>query len=124
MVLILIYPTRYGNWSFKTIKLFAMKKTFFFALIFFLAGTFVFISCNKEYSCEGCNENNKPPIAVAGRDQSITLPTDSILLDGRNSSDPDGTISEWLWTRMSGPASFNIRLLDMQIMDYSTIQEA
>ena len=24
------------------------------------------------------------------------------------SSDPDGTISEWLWTKISGPASFNI----------------
>ena len=51
---------------------------------------------------------NKPPTAIAGPDQVITLPTDSISLDGRASSDPDGTISEWLWTKISGPASFVI----------------
>ena len=68
----------------------------------------IFFSCRKEKSCEGCRENNKPPIAVAGPDQVITLPTDSISLDGSTSKDPDGTISEWRWTKISGPASFNI----------------
>jgi hypothetical protein len=66
------------------------------------------LSCKKETSCEECKENNKPPIAMAGPDQLITLPTDSVLLDGSASNDPDGTISEWLWTKISGPASFNI----------------
>jgi hypothetical protein len=65
-------------------------------------------SCKKEYSCESCSEKNKPPIAVAGPDQVITLPTDSVSLKGINSSDPDGTISGWLWRKISGPASFNI----------------
>ena len=68
-------------------------------------------SCKKETSCENCrslNGTNKPPTANAGLDQVITLPTDSVLLDGRTSSDPDGIISEWLWTKISGPASFNI----------------
>ncbi|MFI5132479.1 MAG: PKD domain-containing protein, partial [Chitinophagales bacterium] len=51
---------------------------------------------------------NKPPIANAGPDQIITLPTDSASLDGSSSSDPDGTISEWLWTKISGPAFYNI----------------
>jgi hypothetical protein len=50
---------------------------------------------------------NKPPTAVAGPDQVITLPTDSVSLDGMTSNDPDGTISEWLWKKISGPASFN-----------------
>ena len=62
--------------------------------------------CKKETSCEGCKENNKSPIAVAGPDQVITLPTDSVLPDGSSSSDPDGRISEWLWATISGPASF------------------
>jgi len=44
---------------------------------------------------------------LQGPDELITLPTDSVLLDGRNSSDADGTISEWLWTKISGPASFS-----------------
>src|SRR4030095_1073568 len=67
-----------------------------------------FISCKKEKSCKDCKEHNKPPIAVAGSDRVITLPADSALLDGSASSDPDGTISEWLWKKITGPASFNI----------------
>ena len=67
------------------------------------------ISCKKEPSCEGCGtKNNKPPIAVAGADQLITLPTDSVLLDARSSSDPDGRISTYLWTKIAGPSSFTI----------------
>ncbi len=38
----------------------------------------------------------------------ITLPVDSALLDGSASTDEDGEISEWLWTRISGPASITI----------------
>src|SRR5215831_16138026 len=68
----------------------------------------IFLSCKKEAVCEQCNENKKPPIAVAGSDQVITLPTDSVLLDGSASSDPDGKISEWRWQKISGPAPFNI----------------
>src|SRR4030095_3793729 len=83
-----------------------MKKINFLLALLSFAESMVFISCNKEYSCEGCAE--KPPIAVAGPDLVITLPTDSVSLDGNNSSDPDGTISKWLWTKISGPASFNI----------------
>ncbi len=79
-----------------------------YILMVFVLLELVNISCKKERSCEGCKELNKPPIAIAGPDQVITLPADSILLDGRNSSDPDGTISNWLWTKISGPASFNI----------------
>src|SRR6187549_4260973 len=83
-------------------------------LVFHIAATiitiwiFLFISCKKEISCEGCACKNKPPIAKAGLDQVITLPTDSVLLDGNTTSDPDGKISEWLWTKISGPVSFNI----------------
>jgi hypothetical protein len=74
-----------------------------------LVGTLTITSCKKETSCEGCaTKNNKPPISVAGPDQVITLPTDSVLLDGSSSGDPDGTISSFLWTKISGPASFAI----------------
>ena len=68
----------------------------------------IFFSCKKETSCDPCNENNKPPIAIAGPDQVIALPTDSASLDGSASNDPDGTISNWLWKKISGPASFQI----------------
>ena len=72
-------------------------------------GLVISISCKKETSCEGCAiKNKKPPISVAGPDQVITLPIDSVSLDGRSSSDPDGSISSYLWTKISGPVSFNI----------------
>src|SRR5690242_15258725 len=63
-------------------------------------------SCKKEQSCESCLGTNKLPLALAGPDQVISLPTDSVLLDGINSSDPDGAISNWLWKKISGPAAF------------------
>jgi len=73
-----------------------------------LVAVAIHISCKKETSCEGCAEKNKPPIAVAGPDQAITLPIDSVSLDGRSSSDPDGSISNYLWTKISGLVSSNI----------------
>lgn len=72
-----------------------------------LLGVLLFISCQKEFSYEG-GIKNIPPIAKAGKDAFITLPTDSTLLDGSNSTDPDGTISSFLWKKISGPATFVI----------------
>ncbi|MBS1933306.1 MAG: T9SS type A sorting domain-containing protein, partial [Bacteroidetes bacterium] len=45
---------------------------------------------------------NKAPVANAGADQTITLPTSSTTLDGSKSSDPDGTIIAYSWTKVSG----------------------
>jgi len=84
------------------------KITFLGLLITSTLGSGLFLSCQKEISCEDCRETNKPPIAVAGPDQVITLPIDSIALDGSASSDPDGKIIDWLWEKISGPASFSI----------------
>ena len=92
-----------------------MGKHFSYLIITTIAGFMFFISCKKEKSCEACIYENKPPTAVAGPDQVITLPTDSVSLDGKNSSDPDGKISEWLWTKISGPASFNINSSSLAI---------
>src|SRR5215204_7630505 len=85
-----------------------MKPFLKFIAGILLTWIMIFVSCKKEYSSEGCAEKNKPPVAIAGPDKVITLPIDSVFLDGRNSSDPDGTISEWLWKKISGPASFLI----------------
>src|SRR5215203_2835594 len=85
-----------------------MKSIIARASYIFLAAVIIFSSCKKETSCENCADKKKPPIAIAGPDQVITLPTDSISLDGNGSSDPDGTISAWLWTKISGPASLSI----------------
>lgn len=48
-----------------------MKQVLKLAVAILLIGLATFISCKKEYSCENCKEN-KPPIANAGVDQTIT----------------------------------------------------
>ena len=70
-----------------------------------LAIAFFWVACKKERSCESC-QTNKSPIAVAGPDQTISLPTNSIFLDGSASNDPDGSITTWQWSKVSGPVSF------------------
>jgi hypothetical protein len=37
------------------------------------------------------------------------LPLDSVLLDGSASSDLDGTIVEWRWSKIGGPVTLNLR---------------
>ena len=85
-----------------------MKHLFQKVTLAVAVAAFIFYSCKKETSCAGCINGNRPPIAVAGSDQNITLPIDSISLDGSASNDPDGTITQWLWEKISGPAFFNI----------------
>ena len=75
-------------------------------------GALFFLSCSKEYSCEGCNGKNKAPIANAGPDQIITLPKNNTLLDGSASIDHDGYIVSYRWTKISGPVSFSIDKID------------
>ena len=53
---------------------------------------------------------NVPPVANAGADQTITLPTSSVTLNGTGSSDPDGTISSYSWTKIGGPQSYHYRM--------------
>ncbi|HYF66814.1 MAG TPA: PKD domain-containing protein [Ohtaekwangia sp.] len=45
---------------------------------------------------------NQVPVANAGTNKSITLPTNTMNLTG-SGSDPDGTIAAYLWTKVSGP---------------------
>ncbi len=51
---------------------------------------------------------NQAPVANAGSNINITLPTNSATLNGSASSDPDGTITTYAWTKTSGPATYNI----------------
>lgn len=44
---------------------------------------------------------NSAPVANAGADQSITLPTSSVTLSG-SGSDADGTIATYAWSKVSG----------------------
>ena len=50
---------------------------------------------------------NRPPIVDAGGDQSITLPTNSVSLNGSASDDglPQGSVLQLQWSVVSGPGS-------------------
>jgi N-acetylneuraminic acid mutarotase len=85
-----------------------MKEILKLTAFILCIGIVIFVSCKKEYSCEGCADQNKPPIAIAGKDTIIVLPVDSAKLEGSLSSDPDGTITSFFWTKIAGPVSFNI----------------
>ena len=104
-----IVPTSFGSLGFKLsfINHKQLKQVLRISVFALLTGVVIFISCKKEYSCENCRETNKAPIANAGKDTAIILPVDSVTLDGRASSDPDGSISSYQWIKISGPASFN-----------------
>lgn len=47
---------------------------------------------------------NKLPVVNAGPNQTISLPLNTVTLRG-TASDPDGTITNYSWTRVSGPAT-------------------
>jgi len=50
---------------------------------------------------------NQAPVAAAGIDRSITLPVNSLTLNG-SGTDPDGSIASYQWTKIAGPATFTI----------------
>lgn len=52
--------------------------------------------------------SNKPPVANAGADAVVTMPANSITLNGSASKDPDGTITKYAWSKVSGPSAFLI----------------
>ncbi|MEZ2443159.1 PKD domain-containing protein [Chitinophaga sp. RCC_12] len=47
---------------------------------------------------------NKPPVANAGSNIQVQLPVNSASLDGSASTDADGQITTWAWTKTAGPA--------------------
>lgn len=51
---------------------------------------------------------NRPPVANAGPDQTINLLSNNTTLNGSNSTDPDNNITAYSWTKISGPAIYNL----------------
>jgi type 1 glutamine amidotransferase len=51
------------------------------------------------------SSTNIAPVAVAGDDITITLPTGTVTLNGSKSSDADGSIQSWEWKKMAGPVA-------------------
>jgi len=84
-----------------------MKKIFVFIIIIVTTSIF---SCNRDELLPQHTQDlvNKAPVANAGFDQSIILPEDSVVLDGSLSIDPDGTITDYYWSKIGGPEFFMI----------------
>ena len=84
-----------------------MKARLKFTAFILLAGMVVFASCRKSPSSPP-PPLKQQPVARAGDDQIFTLPPDSITLDGSASTDPDGRMVSYQWSRVSGPVSIAI----------------
>jgi hypothetical protein len=48
---------------------------------------------------------NTPPVANAGPDKTITLPTNSVSLAG-SGTDANGTVASYSWSKISGPTQY------------------
>lgn len=83
-----------------------MKQLIKFAA-FFLISMIGLASCKKETVVAPPVlppvTTNKPPIAKAGTDQGITLPINTVTIDGSGSNDPDGSIVSYSWAQIAGP---------------------
>lgn len=64
-------------------------------------------SNNTLFCGTGGTPENQAPVANAGADKSITLPTNSVTLSG-SGSDADGTIAAYNWRQVSGPGTSTI----------------
>ena len=64
----------------------------------------------------------EPPVADAGLDQSITLPTNSLVLNGAG-YDPDGGTINFQWTQESGPNTANMSAADTADLSTSNLVE-
>ena len=58
------------------------------------------------------NNNNQLPTANAGPDQTVTLPVPFVQLNG-SGNDPDGSITDYTWSKISGPAGGNFNNKDI-----------
>jgi hypothetical protein len=89
-----------------------MKNKSYFILFIFSFILSINFSCKKEKPVQTPGQppvqtENQAPFALAGSDQDVAIPADSVLLNG-SGFDRDGSITAFLWTKISGPSSFII----------------
>ncbi len=65
---------------------------------------------------------NIAPVASAGGNQSITLPVNNVSLSG-SGTDADGTIVAYLWSKISGPSSFQVKNERLALTEVSGLVE-
>lgn len=93
--------------SVRTIAHHLVKSVYFFELTVTDKGG-LFAKDTVEVTVNAKTVINRPPVANAGSDTSITMPASVVNLNGIRSSDPDGNISNYLWTQLAGPSSGSI----------------
>jgi gliding motility-associated-like protein len=64
---------------------------------------------------------NKTPVANAGPDQMVTLPTNILTLNG-SGSDADGSITSYTWAKVSGP-TVTLGVLNQPALQLSSLTE-
>ncbi|MFT3680628.1 MAG: metallophosphoesterase [Ferruginibacter sp.] len=69
------------------------------------------------------SSNNIAPVAHAGNDTTIMLPTNSVALKGSSSTDSDGVITSYKWIQVSGPETFTIADANAANTTVSNLQE-
>jgi hypothetical protein len=87
----------------------------------FLFVWIVIWSCKKETQNQIFSDHQ--PVAKAGTDQTIILPNNAVTLDGSHSSDPDNNIAVYQWTKISGPATYNILQVSSAITEANNLSE-
>jgi len=65
---------------------------------------------------------NQAPIADAGANRVITLPTNATSLSGAASSDVDGTIVSFLWQQVTGPSASTLSSTNTESINVSNLQ--
>ncbi len=92
----------YNDWT-PTVGSYTLKAT---PILLGTAGSTETITFSVKNSSGSTNQNLAPTVN-AGSDASVTLPTNSITLNGI-CNDPDGLIVKYQWTKIDGPAQFSI----------------
>ena len=65
---------------------------------------------------------NQAPVANAGANKAITLPTNSTSLSGSASTDADGTIATYRWQQVSGPSASTLSATNTANINVSNLQ--
>jgi hypothetical protein len=66
---------------------------------------------------------NQPPVPRAGTDIVITLPTNSVTVNGNNSTDADGTVVSYVWSWVSGPPYYSINNASLAAISINNLVE-
>ena len=90
-----------------------MKNTYLYWLLIFSTTLLIYSSCTNDSQEDKPPQQeekplNTPPIAKAGADQIITLPVNSVILNGSDSTDDHNDIRIYFWKKIQGPDSFSM----------------